>query len=304
MREARPIALVTGAAGVVGTTLLPVLLDAKYEVVMTDVRPPHAPAERSARWVMLDVRDFRAVRELLRDTRPAAVVHLAAMTSLEECEREPDAATLTNHIASRELATATQSIGAKFLFVSTAGVFDGRKSSGYVESDPTGPLNVYGATKRDAEIDVRRCAPTASILRAGWMMGSPRVDHKFGSLVLGQLKAGSRTIRAVTDKVGTVTSASDLAEVIVGMLARDHEGLLHVASVDAATRFEVACEMVALLNRKDVEVVPVTSDAFEEHFFARRPSSEILCTDALAAVIGRHLPSWRESLRRYVAELR
>src|SRR5262249_32642709 len=128
----------------------------------------------------LDVRNAGAVREAFREVRPELVLHLAAETDLEYCEAHPAAAERTNALATRTVAACARAQGCVRVYISPAGVFDGRKDGMYTEEDAPNPIMVYGRTKLTGEHQVRDTWPDHYIIRAGWMVGGgPGKDHKF-----------------------------------------------------------------------------------------------------------------------------
>src|SRR4029077_19677769 len=120
----------------------------------------------------LDVRDLEAVQRAIETFQPDVVAHLAAETDLETCERHADHAHRTNTIGTQHVAAVTGDLGAMFIYISTAGVFDGEKGEEpYTEFDPPRPINRYGATKYQGELIAASLARRHFIVRAGWMVG-------------------------------------------------------------------------------------------------------------------------------------
>ncbi len=285
-----------------GSAVFPAFADAGHHVIATDLEPREVRGLPMGR---LDVRDAAAVQESVKEVRPDLVLHLAAETDLETCEADPDHAYLTNTIGTHNVALACRERGATVVYISTAGVFDGEKTGGpYTEFDEPRPINVYGRTKFAGEIIVQRFVPGGFVVRAGWMVGGADRDHKFVAKVIDQLRDGARTIRAVTDKLGTPTYTHDFAQNLLELVGTPFHGLYHMACLGEGSRFDVAREIVAFYDRGDVEVIPVTSDAFAVEYPAPRPRSEMMRNYMLDLRGMNRMRPWQVALREYLVNAR
>jgi dTDP-4-dehydrorhamnose reductase len=284
-----------------GSAVYPAFVQAGHEVVSTDLNPIDVgglPVD------FLDVRDFDATRHAIETARPDLVLHLAAETDLEVCEKSPDEAYRTNTVGTHHVAIASRDVNAAIVYISTAGVFDGQKTSGpYTEFDDAHPINVYGDSKYQGEVLVMRLVPHHFIVRAGWMVGGGSRDHKFVARILAQIDEGRSTIHAVSDKFGTPTYTRDFATNLLELVATPHHGLYHMACRGEGTRVDVAREIVAAIGRPDVTVVPVDSDHFSEEYPAPRPRSEMMRNLMLDLHGLNRMRPWQEALRDYLGTL-
>ncbi len=198
------------------------------------------------------------------------MLHLAAETSLEISDTDPDHAYLTNTIATKYVALQARSAGIPMVYISTAGVFDGTKQCGaYTEFDRPNPVNTYGASKYEGELIVASTVEQHYIIRAGWMVGGgAKKDHKFVSRIVNQLRGGASTVYAVTDKLGTPTYTPEFARCLLGLLDSGMFGLYHMACGGEGSRYDVAARILEVLGRDDVELVGVGSEFFAEEFFS------------------------------------
>lgn len=290
--------LITGAAGMLGSAMVPAFRAAGHEVTASDLVPRDIDGVEMRH---LDVRDGQAVRAAIVPSRPDLVLHLAAETDLEICEADPDGAYRTNAVGTQLVSLAARDAGATLVYISTAGVFDGTKTDGpYTEFDAPNPINVYGDSKYQGERFVLRMVPHHFVVRAGWMVGGGERDHKFVAKVLAQLREGRQTIHAVTDKLGTPTYTVDFAENLLALLETDLNGLYHMACRGEGSRYDVAKELVRYLGRDDVEVIGVTSEHFAETYPAPRPRSEMM-RNLMLDLHGLNLMRpWQDSLREYL----
>ena len=290
--------LITGSAGMLGSSVYPTFANAGHEVVATDLQPREVSGLPMS---ALDVRGAAVVEEAVARVRPDLVLHLAAETDLETCEADPDHAYLTNTIGTHDVVLACRDRDTTVVYISTAGVFDGEKADGpYTEFDEARPINVYGRSKREGEILVERFAPNSFVVRAGWMVGGADRDHKFVAKVIDQLRDGARTIRAVTDKLGTPTYTHDFAQNLLELVGTPFHGLYHMACLGEGSRFDVAREILAFYGRDDVEVIPVTSDAFAVEYPAPRPRSEMMRNYMLELRGMNRMRPWQAALREYL----
>lgn len=286
-----------------GSSLVPALVGAGHEVVVTDIdlgtpRPWGAVGPTICH---LDVRDRDQVDAAIDAVRPDMVLHLAAETSLEVSDADQDHAYLTNTIATKYVALKCRRVGATMVYISTAGVFDGTKVGPYTEFDAPNPINTYGDSKYEGERFVRDLLDDYFVIRAGWMVGGgPRKDHKFVAKILDQLREGRTTIHAVTDKLGTPTYTPDFAECFLGLVDSGVYGTYHMACGGEGSRFDVATRILEVLGRDDVELVPVDSSFFAEEFPSERPPSEIMRNMALDLQGMNSMRPWQEALEDYL----
>lgn len=286
--------LVTGATGMVGRAALPVLEALGVEVIAC------ARVPRIAGAPALDVRSERSVAAALDAGRPDAVLHLAAYTDVDACEREPQAAAqaaVVNTGGTALLATLCAERAIRLVHVSTAAVFDGGDPAGHGESDRPSPANRYAATKLAGERAVRAMGSGYAILRAGWMFGSVARGRFFRALHR-QLAAGARDIAAVDDRRGSVVGAADLARVAVELVERGDDGIFHIVQGDPCTRHDLARCVLDTLGRDDVVLRAVPASHFAED--APRPRHEVLRTEHSAHPVIGALRGWREALVEHV----
>lgn len=281
--------LVTGAGGMLGSAVIPYLIQRGHMVFPTDIAD-------------LDVRKRSDVHQGILDVNPAVVCHLAAETSLEVCEDEPDHAWLTNAIGTKNVALECRKAGIPMAYISSAGIFDGQSETPYTEFDTPNPINVYGATKYQGELYVRQFCDRSWTLRAGWMMGGGiHLDHKFVSHVVNQINEGVKVIHGVVDKFGTPTYAPDFARIFEQLITSDDYGTYHVTSPGSCSRYDVACAIVEILGA-DVEVRKASSTFFASTFYAPRPISEVMQNYVLDLTGRNTMRPWREALADYLKD--
>ena len=223
--------------------------------------------------------------------QPVWVVHAAAVTDVDGCERQPEVAMAVNAEGTRRVAEGCRRAGAGLLYLSTDYVFDGRKGAPYVEGDPTGPLNAYGCSKLEGEAAVRCVAPRWMIVRTAWLYG--RQGKNFVKTIC-EKAAGGEPLRVVDDQVGSPTYATDLAEAIARLVSLGQSGTYHVTNGGACSWYEFAQEILRLAGFGPVPLSPISSGELDRP--ARRPAYSVLANAAWQAAGLPPLRPWPEAL--------
>jgi len=238
---------------------------------------------------MLDVTNLSNVLEVCRKLKPSAIVHLAAETDLEVCEKDPQHAYMVNAVGTYHMALAAKELGIKLVYVSTAGVFDGTKKGEYTEKDKPNPQNIYGASKHLGELAVT-LLDDYIIARVCWMFGGGKdKDKKFVAKIWNQLDKPE--IKAVTDQIGSPTYAKDLIAHIKELLLKDAKGIYNLANAGVASRYDVAKEIVKISGKKVVVKKAKMSDF---GLIANRTYNEGLRPSL------KTIRPWQEALREYI----
>lgn len=282
---------VTGCSGMLGSSVMAHLKELGHEAVGVDLVHPD-PSRR------LDVADREALESFVPLRDCALVLHLAAATDVDRCEKEPDMAFRANALAPELLARLCAERGVPMVHVSTGAIFAGnRKSEPYTEYDEPAPMNVYAWSKLRGEQAVRERGPKHFIVRAGWMMGGAAEDKKFVGKIVAQLLDGKRKLMAVSDKRGSPTYTLDFARNLMLLVESGLYGTYHMANHGACSRDEMARRIAAILGVEAV-VEPVPSSYFP--LPAHRPDSECLRNLKLELLGLDRMPQWEKSLEDYV----
>lgn len=278
--------LLTGVRGQVGFELARAL-STIGEVIATD---------RST----LDLSNPDAIRQCVRHTRPGLIVNAAAYTAVDRAEDEFELAHAVNAMAPRILAEEAATLGAALVHYSTDYVFDGRKTSDYVEDDVTGPLNVYGRTKLEGEQALLDSDCAVLILRTGWVYGLRGSNFL---LTMRRLARERSNLRVVDDQLGSPTWSRTIAQVTAQILAgqadvvqhiRRTRGIYHLTSTGQASWCDFARRIFSLDGSDTVTVEAIQTRDYPTA--AARPARSVLDCARLQRTFGLRLPNWDEAL--------
>jgi dTDP-4-dehydrorhamnose reductase len=270
--------LVTGAGGMLGQDVVRAARAAGHEPIALDRQG-------------LDVTDRDLVDRAVAGAAPNAVVNCAAWTDVDGAEANPEGAAAVNEAGAAHIAAAAGAAGALLVHVSTDYVFDGRGRSPYTESDATGPLSTYGATKLAGEHAVAAAGVEHTIVRSSWLFGAGG-----GNFVETMLRLGGEreSVSVVTDQVGCPTFTGDLASALVALAGSDQRGILHVAAGGECSWNEFAGEIFVRAGVDCRVEAAATADMARP---APRPAYSVLRSARGAP----ELPHWRDGLAAYLA---
>ena len=254
----------------------------------------------------LDLADVSSVRSALAAARPDAIVSAAAYTAVDKAESDPDMAFVVNAIGAGAVAEAAAALGVPLVHLSTDFVFDGSKPGLYVETDPTAPLGVYGASKLAGEQAVLAAHNDSAILRTAW------VYSPFGANFLKtmlRLAADRDELGVVADQMGNPTSALDIADTVLRVVERlkddsaaNLRGVFHMTSnggISWAGFAEAIFAASVAHGGPTAKVRHIPSTDYPTP--ARRPANSRLDCTKLAGNYGIDLGHWTQAVDPIVA---
>lgn len=277
--------LITGAGGMLGKALAPCLEQRGHKIAALTKEE-------------LDITNFPQVKERLKSVAPDLVLHCAAYTRVDQAEAESGLAHLINGYGTENLAVAACDQNVPVLYVSSDYVFDGKNNQPYTTWDQTGPISVYGKSKLAGEMAIQRHLKQFYILRTSWLYGPH--GKNFVDTIHGMAEEG-KPLRVVADQFGTPTCTLSLSEVICDLIETERWGVYHATDAGVTNWFEFAREIVK--DIKDTkggkpQVTPIATKDMPRP--ATRPNYSVLDKTTLIQTIGRELPTWQESLARYL----
>jgi len=277
--------LITGSNGQLGRELVKQLeIQKKYELIRTNHNN-------------FDITNTKKVCETIKDIKPRIVINCAAYTNVDKCESDEMNAFRVNALGPKNLAVATEIIGAKLVHVSTDYVFDGNTDKSYREYDKTNPTGVYGKSKLLGENYVRMFNPRHFIIRTAWLYGE---GHNFVKTML-KLGRGKNEVNIVGDQTGSPTSTVDLAGTIIRLIGTEYYDTYHGTCEGSCTWFDFA-KKIFELNKVIIKVNKITTEQLNRP--APRPKYSVLDNFMLNLIGLNTFRYWEEALEEYLRQLK
>ena len=269
--------LVTGANGQVGYDVIKRLESEGIECLGTDRKS-------------LDITKEEQVKMVINDYNPDVVIHCAAYTAVDKAEDEKKLCYLVNVIGTKNIAGACKYINAKLVYISTDYVFDGEGDKPFDVTDKPNPINYYGQTKYEGELEVQEHLDKYFIVRTSWVFGS-----NGNNFVNTMLRLGKETeeISVVADQVGSPTYTYDLPELLVKMIETDKYGIYHVTNEGYCSWYEFACNIFKKACMH-IKVNPINTEDYPTK--AKRPKNSRLAKERIEIEGFQKLPNWEKAL--------
>ena len=285
---------IAGCGGMLG--------DAFYKIFSKKFTVKCSDKEVNEKWIdKLDFTNFEEYETEVINFNSDLLIHLGAMTDLEECESNPEETYLNNLKSVEKGVFISKKLNIPFVFISTAGIFDGKKDT-YEDEDLPNPISHYGNSKYLAEKFIEKNTNNYLICRAGWMMGGgSKKDKKFVNKIINQLKSGKTCLNIVNDKNGTPTYTHDFANQILLLIENNIRGKFNVVCEGLASRLEVTFEILKFFNlEKKIKINQVNSDFFKNQYHTKRPFSERLINKKLDILSLNIMRNWKICLNEYL----
>lgn len=275
--------LVTGVNGQLGHDIVEECQKRNIEAIGVDVKE-------------MDITDAHQVDEVITETKPDAIIHCAAWTAVDKAEDEVEQCRKVNRDGTKHIVDVCEKLELPLMYFSTDYVFDGQGEEPWHEYDERHPLNVYGKTKYEGELEVERLQKHF-IIRISWVFGI-----NGGNFIKTMLRLGKERgeVSVVNDQVGSPTYTYDLARLCVDMIQTKEYGTYHATNEGICSWYEFACEIFKQANM-DVIVHPVDSSQFPTR--AVRPKNSRMNKTELDKHGFTRLPSWQDALERYLDTL-
>ena len=288
--------LIFGSTGRTGQVLKRMAEQAGYEVLA----PAHAECP---------LENAEAVSRLVLGSEVELVVNCAAISGLEACADDPLQAHLVNAVAPAAMALACRHTGARFVHLSTDYVLDGRRAGAKDEVAKCRPVNWYGESKREGELQVLEALPTAVVARVSWVCGNP-AKLSFVESTVARALAG-QPLAAVADKFSQPTDAADIARAVLALGEGEFAGVVHVCSSGepvswwhcATLALQAAVDAGALATLPPVEQQMLDAVPF---FREPRPRHTAMNNARLTQQLGIPMPDTRQciaaAVQRFLAQ--
>jgi len=267
--------LVTGINGQLGHDTALVLTERSLKVL--------APTRSE-----MDITNRSAVRSYFEKTKPDALIHCAAYTAVDKAEDETELCRKTNVDGTKNLVECCFELDIPMMYISTDYVFDGTGERSWEPDDPTKPINAYGLSKRDGEIEVLKLTKYF-IVRISWVFGIN--GNNFVKTML-KLSETRDALSVVDDQHGSPTYTKDLAVMLADMIMTDKYGIYHAHNEGVCSWADFAEEIFHLAG-KNVKITRITSDQYPMK--AVRPMNSRMSTAKLTKNGFQLLPDWKDA---------
>ena len=283
--------MVIGASGLLGQHMM----SAGKDMGLAMTGTYNTVNDETSGMVHMDITDADSVSRGLEAACPELVVLAAAMTNVDQCEREPDAAYKVNMEGSFNVASECRTAGVKLVYISTDYVFNGLKGGRYHEFEPADPLSVYAQSKLEGERVTLDASRNNLVCRVSVVYGWNRLNRKsnFVTWIVDSLRKGQE-IRLYDDQFVSPTyapaAARDILELGLGKL----KGICHNSGPDCLSRHDIGTRVAEVFDL-DASLIRAVSTA-EMPLMARRPSRSCLGVDLAESELGRPMTSLRQGL--------
>lgn len=297
---------VTGVSGQLGHDVMNELAKRGYDGVGSDIQPEYCGvADGSAitdmPYVQLDITDKEAVKKVITEIKPDAVIHCAAWTAVDMAEDDDkvEKVRAVNAGGTQNIADVCKEIDCKMLYLSTDYVFDGQGTQPWQpDCKDYKPLNVYGQTKLEGELAVSRTLEKYFIVRIAWVFGLN--GKNFIKIMINVGKAHDE-VRVVNDQIGTPTYTFDLARLLVDMCETEKYGYYHATNEGGYISWYDFCVEFYRQYGLKTKVTPVTTEEYGLSK-AARPFNSRLDKKKLVENGFTPLPTWQDAVSRYLKE--
>lgn len=297
---------VTGVNGQLGHDVMNELNKRGYEGLGSDIAEKYSgvadgSAVTTMPYVSLDITDEEKVKKVIEEYKPDAVVHCAAWTAVDMAEDDDkvEKVRAINADGTKYIAEACKEIDSKMVYISTDYVFNGQGERPWQPDDKNyEPLNVYGQTKLEGELNVSGILDKYFIVRIAWVFG---LNGKNFIKTMVNVGKSHDEVRVVNDQIGTPTYTLDLSVLLVDMIETDKYGYYHATNDDNGeyiSWYDFTKEIYrqAGMNTK---VIPVSTEEYGLSK-AKRPFNSRLDKSKLIENGFKPLPSWKDALGRYL----
>jgi dTDP-4-dehydrorhamnose reductase len=267
--------LITGSNGLLGQKVVDIFSSGNYPLLLVSLEKESVFDEQIFPYRQADLTQKQDVRKIIDEFEPEIIVHTAAVTDVDLCEKDRALAWKVNVGSVENIAHSANLVGAKVIHLSTDYVFDGEHGP-YGESDRTNPISYYGRTKLASENVLRIAGTTSTIIRTMVLYGIGHgVKQNFAIWLYQNLKEGKQ-IRVVDDQLGNPTFVDDLALAILKVVELERNGLYHIAGADIVSRYDFALSFAKIFGFNKKLIQPVKSSQFKQP--APRPLKSGLIT--------------------------
>ena len=242
------------------------------------------------------------VANYFQSQKTSIIIHCAANTDVELCEKNEEKCFHDNYKLTEVLAEVSKKINSKLVFISSTGVYGNYKSHPYTENDTPRPTTVYHKSKLDAETMIQKKLEKYHIIRTGWLFGGNTDSHKnFVVKRLAEAKKSDGEIVSNLDQRGNPTYTYDLVKNIYTLINNNVSGLFNCVNKGDASRFDYVSEIINL-SRYSINIKGVRKSTFDRK--ANVSNNEMALNVCLSEINLDQMPKWELSLKDYISSLK
>jgi dTDP-4-dehydrorhamnose reductase len=245
----------------------------------------------------IDITNINVLKNFIKDKNIDWIINCASYTAVDNAEDEIEQAFTINSMGVFNLSEIAYRNRIKLIHISTDYVFDGTVETKYHENSVPNPINIYGESKLDGEINIKRILTEFYIIRTAWLYGE--YGNNFVKTILKLLKEKD-SINVVSDQFGSPTYTKDLANVILKFIdIKPEYGIYHYTNEGKISWYEFAKEICKLANLT-TQINPIPSNEYPQK--AKRPKNSYMSKDKIKQYV--EIKDWRESLEKFIKEIR
>jgi dTDP-4-dehydrorhamnose reductase len=285
--------LVTGASGLLGSNIMMHIQSQNEEAAA--IYNSKLISFKNIQCIKANLTNNEEIKKIINLLEPDHIIHCAALTDVDRCEKYPSDAFKINTDATRFIAEAAYGINASLFYISTDSVFDG-KNGDYQELDCPNPVNIYAKSKLQGESEIMKTGVKYCIARTnihGW-----NLQDKFSlsEWILNKLET-KQDVPAFCDVTFSPLLVNDLAIIILDMIENGSTGLYHIGSSEFCNKFEFACKLADVFNLDKSLIQSISID--DMSLIAKRPKNMSLNTTKIRTTLKREMPDIISGLKKF-----
>ncbi len=280
-----PSILIIGSNGQLGSDMVMLSKQAGFNVSEID-------------FPQIDITDSSMTERCILGFKPDYIINCAAYTAVDDCETHREKAFAVNALGAQNIAISAKKTGAVMIHISTDYVFDGKKTSPYLEHDQTDPLTVYGKSKLEGERLIAHSCEKYQIFRIAWLYGI--YGNNFVKTIrnIAQKKMQQKQpLTVVNDQFGTPTYTREVCTQVLKMITQPYYGIFHCTNEGYCSWYDFALEIIKAAAI-DVELVPCTTEDFPRP--APRPHYSVLENANLKRLNMNIMKDWKEAFKSFL----
>lgn len=290
-RENNKRMLITGVSGLLGNNLAYYFKN-KYEILGLYCSHPVSMAGIQTK--KCDLSHSNSTKDVIEKFSPLIIIHCASLTNVDQCESDPELTNKINVISTKNIIEIISDNDVKLIYISTDSVYDG-VGGNFSENDNINPLNCYGRSKYEGELEVLRKKGSV-ILRTNLFGWNIQEKKSLGEWILDELKSG-RKIQGFKDASFSTIYTLELARAIDMVIQGQLSGIYNCGGADSCSKYDFAMKIADRFGLDKGLIAPISIDDFS--FKAKRGKNLSLNVDKLQKALDYKLPTIDQSIDKF-----